>query len=40
MSLQDRFAPVRVLIHVEPPAYKSDRITYDSPENPGSFPQT
>lgn len=37
--LQARFAPVRVLIHVEPPAYKSDRITYDSPENEGSFPQ-
>jgi len=27
--LQERFSPVRVLIHVEPPAYKSDRITYD-----------
>lgn len=28
--LAERFSPVRVLIHVEPPTYKSDRITYDS----------
>ncbi|MFB2973174.1 cation diffusion facilitator family transporter [Aerosakkonema sp. BLCC-F183] len=27
--LAERFSPVRVLIHVEPPTYKSDRITYD-----------
>ncbi|HEY9851229.1 MAG TPA: cation diffusion facilitator family transporter [Leptolyngbyaceae cyanobacterium] len=27
--LQERFSPVRVIIHVEPPAYKSDRITFD-----------
>lgn len=37
--LPARFSPVRVLIHVEP-AYKSDRITYNSPENQDSFPQT
>jgi len=28
--LAGRFSPVRVLIHVEPPAYKSDQITYHS----------
>ena len=28
--LAERFSPVRVLIHVEPPAYKSDQITYQS----------
>jgi len=28
--LEARFAPVRVLIHIEPPEYKSDRITYDT----------
>lgn len=28
--LEARFAPVRVLIHIEPPEYKSDRITYDA----------
>ncbi len=28
--LAERFSPVRVLIHVEPPAYKSDQITYHS----------
>lgn len=27
--LQERFSPVRVIIHVEPPAYKSDHITFD-----------
>lgn len=27
--LQERFSPVRVIIHIEPPAYKSDRITFD-----------
>ncbi|MEQ8976131.1 MAG: cation diffusion facilitator family transporter [Coleofasciculus sp. C1-SOL-03] len=26
--LEERFNPVRVLIHVEPPAYESDRITF------------
>ncbi|MEK0180196.1 MAG: cation transporter [Oscillatoriales cyanobacterium] len=28
--LEERFSPVRILIHVEPPAYQSDRISYDS----------
>lgn len=28
--IEARFAPVRVLIHIEPPEYKSDRITYDA----------
>ncbi|MEG3973569.1 cation diffusion facilitator family transporter [Microcoleus sp. herbarium8] len=31
--LEERFSPVRILIHVEPPAYESDRISYDSQEN-------
>lgn len=26
--LEERFAPARILIHVEPPSYQSDRITY------------
>nr|WP_239121663.1 cation diffusion facilitator family transporter [Spirulina major] len=26
--LEERFSPVRILIHVEPPSYQSDRITY------------
>jgi divalent metal cation (Fe/Co/Zn/Cd) transporter len=30
--LEERFSPVRILIHVEPPAYHSDQISYDSPE--------
>ncbi len=30
--LEERFSPVRILIHVEPPAYESDRISYDSEE--------
>ncbi|AFZ05454.1 cation diffusion facilitator family transporter [Oscillatoria nigro-viridis PCC 7112] len=30
--LEERFSPVRILIHVEPPAYKSDHISYDSEE--------
>jgi divalent metal cation (Fe/Co/Zn/Cd) transporter len=30
--LEERFSPVRVLIHVEPPAYQSDRISFE-PEN-------
>ncbi len=29
-KLEDKFSPVRVLIHVEPPEYESDRISYDS----------
>ncbi len=31
-ELEKQFSPVRVLIHVEPPGYQSDRITYDSPD--------
>lgn len=27
--LRERFAPVRVLIHIEPPAYKSEHIAYE-----------
>jgi cation diffusion facilitator family transporter len=27
--LENRFSPVRVLIHVEPPAYQSDQISFD-----------
>ena len=27
--LEERFSPVRILIHVEPPAYQSDLISYD-----------
>ncbi|MBD0313107.1 MAG: cation transporter, partial [Microcoleus sp. T3-bin5] len=30
--LEQRFSPVRILIHVEPPAYHSDQISYDSQE--------
>lgn len=30
--LEERFSPVRILIHVEPPAYESDRISYDFQE--------
>jgi cation diffusion facilitator family transporter len=30
--LAERFSPVRILIHVEPPAYHSDQISYDSGE--------
>jgi cation diffusion facilitator family transporter len=29
-QLEQRFHPVRILIHVEPPAYKSERITFES----------
>lgn len=29
-SLEERFSPVRVTIHVEPPAYSSSQISYDS----------
>jgi cation diffusion facilitator family transporter len=28
--LEERFSPVRILIHVEPPAYKSERISFES----------
>lgn len=28
--LEERFSPVRILIHVEPPAYESDLISYDA----------
>ncbi len=27
--LEEKFSPVRVLIHIEPPEYKSDRISYE-----------
>ncbi|EGK87706.1 cation transporter [Microcoleus vaginatus PCC 9802] len=30
--LEERFSPVRILIHVEPPTYHSDQISYDSQE--------
>lgn len=29
-QLEQRFSPVRILIHVEPPAYQSERITFES----------
>ncbi|OUL26773.1 cation-efflux pump [Nostoc sp. T09] len=29
-QLEERFRPVRILIHVEPPAYKSEKITFES----------
>ncbi|GCL41983.1 MULTISPECIES: cation diffusion facilitator family transporter [Dolichospermum] len=29
-QLEERFSPVRILIHVEPPAYQSERITFES----------
>jgi divalent metal cation (Fe/Co/Zn/Cd) transporter len=28
--LEERFSPVRVLIHVEPPAYHSDKVSFES----------
>ncbi len=28
--LEERFQPVRILIHVEPPAYKSEKISFES----------
>jgi cation diffusion facilitator family transporter len=31
--LEQRFNPVRILIHVEPPAYKSERISFESGAN-------
>ncbi|MFN6460392.1 MAG: cation diffusion facilitator family transporter [Nostoc sp. DedVER02] len=31
--LEERFRPVRVLIHVEPPAYKSEKITFETGAN-------
>lgn len=33
--LEERFSPVRVLIHVEPPAYRSDQISFNA-DNPES----
>jgi divalent metal cation (Fe/Co/Zn/Cd) transporter len=27
--LAERFSPVRILIHLEPPSYTSDQITYE-----------
>ena len=35
--LEQRFSPVRVLIHVEPPAYQSIRVSFD-PENSSTKP--
>ncbi|MBD1218626.1 MAG: cation diffusion facilitator family transporter [Aphanizomenon sp.] len=29
-QLEQRFSPVRILIHVEPPAYQSERVTFES----------
>jgi cation diffusion facilitator family transporter len=29
-QLEERFRPVRIIIHVEPPAYQSEKITFDS----------
>ncbi|BAY08441.1 cation diffusion facilitator family transporter [Calothrix sp. NIES-2098] len=29
-QLEERFRPVRILIHVEPPAYQSEKITFES----------
>ena len=29
IELENRFSPVRILIHVEPPQYKSEQITYE-----------
>jgi divalent metal cation (Fe/Co/Zn/Cd) transporter len=29
-ELGKEFSPVRILIHVEPPQYKSEQITYES----------
>lgn len=33
MRLKAKYKPIRVLIHVEPPNYKSDKITFGSTEN-------
>ena len=33
--LEEKFSPVRVLIHIEPPDYKSDNISYESEANRG-----
>lgn len=35
--LEQRFSPVRVLIHVEPPAYRSDNVSFE-PENSQTNP--
>lgn len=29
-KLEERFSPARILIHLEPPSYTSDHITYES----------
>lgn len=34
VEIRDRFDPVRVLIHVEPPTYESDQISYGPPAPP------
>jgi cation diffusion facilitator family transporter len=31
--LEERFSPVRILIHVEPPSYKSEHISFESSES-------
>lgn len=31
--LEERYGPIRVSIHVEPPSYQSDQISYDAPHN-------
>ncbi|HEY9646220.1 MAG TPA: cation diffusion facilitator family transporter [Chroococcidiopsis sp.] len=31
--LEERYSPVRVSIHVEPPSYQSDQLSYDAPFN-------
>ncbi len=31
--LEDKYGPARVMIHVEPPAYQSEQISYDSAES-------
>jgi cation diffusion facilitator family transporter len=34
-QLAERYSPVRVMIHVEPPRYSSDHITYDESDDAG-----
>jgi cation diffusion facilitator family transporter len=34
-QLEAKFRPVRIMIHVEPPAYRSDLISYESESKPG-----
>ncbi len=31
-ELENHFSPVRILIHIEPPQYQSEEITYESPD--------